>query len=277
MTCPNCDAPIDAEMQACKQGGAAVDSVNEVVKKRAHISGCQTALMVLGLSLLAFVFIINAIINARIDSYYLGCFAKRGSDIVCAINTGNRIRYISKLPPLWPKTKIDNTNQLYGISSKVFTNSSDYFYELYDGENVGRSCHNPYVMGFDYSKLSGAGVITKAGPGKLETKNNTWIIAANITPEDDPRIPVLISRNVDVREFERIVNNGLKKSDFRKHVTFNKMFDRPLQEKGYVMICKDGSIRYSRGWFKKDMGELFGNKELPPRDPSKPPIEYLMP
>jgi len=207
----------------------------------------------------------------------MGAVGYRGKNVFVAITAANIEREPLHLPPLWPKTCQLSTNQPWDISSKVFTNSSDYFYELYDGKNVGTCNHDPYVRGFDYSQLACVGVPAKADAGKLETKNNMWIIAANITPEDDPRIPVLISRNVDVKEFERIVNQGLKKSEFRKRVTFNKMFDGPFQEEGYVMICKDGRIIFSRGWFKMNIGELFDREELPPRDPSKPPIVYLMP
>jgi hypothetical protein len=206
----------------------------------------------------------------------VGC---RGKDIFVAITAANVEREPLGLGNVWPKTVIPSVTDtaVKDISNTPYNNSSDYFYDLYDGENVGRSGHYPYVRVFDYSKLAGAGIPAKAGSGKLEAKNNMWIIAANITEADDPRIPVLISRNVDVKEFERIVNKGLKKSEFRKRVKFNKMFDEPFQEEGYVMICKDGRILFSRGWFKMNIGELFDRKELPPRDPSKPPIVYLMP
>lgn len=289
MTCPKCNAPIDAEMQSCTKCGGVVASANEVklcgsvaggnsgvVTKRPRISGCQTALIVVALSALVFGVFIYGIISSMIEADYRD-IAKRGADIVVAINSANRSRAGSEQPPVWPKTKIDNTNHLDGISSKAFMTSSDFFYELYDGPNLGTVSHAPYIEGFDYSKLAGAGVPAKAGGDKLEAKNNMWIIAANITAEDDPRIPVLISRNVDAKEFERIVNYGLKKCDFRKRITFSKTYSRPFQDKGYILICKDGSSKHSRGLLKKTLGELFDNKELPPRDPSKPPIVYLMP
>jgi hypothetical protein len=203
--------------------------------------------------------------------------AARGKDIYIAITDANSARKPLGLPPLWPKTYLAYTNHLDDVSAKMFKTSSDYFYELYDGSNAGTDQHDPYVKGFDYSKLSGAGVPAKYGRGKLEAKYNMWLIAANIADEDDDSIPFLMTRNVDVKEIERVVNQGLKASDFKTPVACGKgEYKTPFGKEGFVGVRKGGST-FNKRAKHVTLGELFDNKELPPRDPSKPPIVYLMP
>lgn len=202
---------------------------------------------------------------------------ERGRDIAVAINDANKSRAILGLPPVWPKTILATSNRLDDISGKVFQTSSEYFYELYDGGNVGSGQHQPYIKGFDYSRLAGAGVQAKCGEGKLVAANNMWIIAANITDEDDPRIPFLITRTVDIKELERVVNQGVKASDFDTRLTFSETYHSPFAHKEAVFVYKGGKYRVMMMGSARNLGALFNSKELPPRDPLKPPIVYLMP
>jgi hypothetical protein len=177
----------------------------------------------------------------------------------------------------WEMTCLSYTNLMDDMAFKAYQTSSDYFYELYDGANAGTERHDPYVKGFDYSKLSGAGVPSKHGREKLEAKNNMWLIAANIADEDEDSIPFLITRNVDVKEIERVVNQGLKASDFKTRVECGKgEYKTPFGKEGFVGVRKGGNT-FNKRAKHVTLGELFDKKELPPRDPSKPPIVYLMP
>lgn len=201
----------------------------------------------------------------------------RGKDIYMAIIGANADRVPLGLPPVWPKTYLATTNHPGDISAKSFKTSSDYFYELYDGPNVGTEKHDPYIMGFGYSKLAGAGVPAKSGGGKLDAQNNMWIIAANITDQDDDRIPFLITRNVDVKEIERVVNHGLKASEFKIGLDLGKgEYKTPFSNKGFAAVFKGGTV-LNLEKRTVTLGDIFKNKELPPRDPSKPKIVYLMP
>jgi len=220
---------------------------------------------------LSFPIITNQLIKANCRAV-----GERGRDIVLAMNEANKSRAIAGLPPVWPKTILSITNSPDDISSKVFQTSSDYFYELYDGCHVGTDQHKPYVKGFEYSKLAGAGVLAKAGNGKLAAANNMWIIAANITDEDDDRIPLLMTRNVDAKFIENLVNQGVKGIDFEKRLEFSKTYLDTFGHKHMVFVYKNGKFRVVRAR-SRTLGDLFNNKELPPRDPSKPPIVYLMP
>ncbi len=201
----------------------------------------------------------------------------RGKDVFVSITWANVDRVPLGLPPVWPKTYLATTNHPGDISAKSFKTSSDYFYELYDGPNVGTEKHDPYIKGFDYSKLAGAGVPAKSGGGKLDAQNNMWIIAANITDQDDDRIPFLITRNVDVKEIERVVNHGLKASEFNIGIDLGKgQYKTPFSNKGFAAVFKGGTT-FNLKKRTVTLGDIFKNKELPPRDSSKPPIVYLMP
>ena len=278
MTCPNCNALIDAEMQFCMKCGAATTFSCDTQRGR-YITFWPAGKVLFWVSLcLVLFFAFWPMASNPHPTPPTVTVMSRGKDIYVAIVSANVDREPLGLPSLWPKTCVPNTNYPGDVSSRIYTTSSDYFYELYDGVNLGNDLHDPYVKGFDYCKLAGAGVPAKKGGGKLSSANNLWIIAANITDQDDDRIPFLITRNVDVKEIERVVNQGLKESDFNKEITFSKVYRSPFNSKEFVAVRKDGSSKISGHRFKiQNLGELFGNKELPPRDPSKPPIVYLMP
>lgn len=201
----------------------------------------------------------------------------RGKDILRSITEANADRLPLGLLPVWPKTYLTTTNHPSDISSKIFKTSSEYFYELYDGPNVGNEKHNPYIKGFDYSKLAGAGVPAKAGGGKVDAHNNMWVIAANITDQDNDRIPFLITRNVDVKEIERVVNHGLKASEFKIGIGLGQgQYRAPFSNKGFAAVFKGGTT-FNLKKRTVTLGDIFKYEEFPPRDPSKPPIVYLMP
>jgi hypothetical protein len=199
----------------------------------------------------------------------------RGRDLQRSIIQANKIRASLGLPAIWPKADLKTTNQAKDISGKSFKTSTEYFQALFDEENYGTAKWKPYVIDFQYSKLAGAG-IQACTNNQLTAANNVWVIAANITDQDNDRIPFLVTRNVDVKEIERVVNQGLKKSEFKKRMTFSEVYKVPFSNKGFVVVRKGGGK--SKGFsHEATLGDLFGNKELPPRDPSKPPIVYLMP
>ena len=203
----------------------------------------------------------------------------RGRDIYIAITSANTDREPLGLGNIWPKTvqKAGVDTSSSDISVKCFTNSSDYFYEIYDGPNVGMDRHDPYVKGFDYSKLAGPGVPAKVGGGRLTAKNNMWLIAANITEEDDDMIPVLITRNVDVKEIERYINHSGGRAPDDTRIELGKgTYKTPFGDKGFVMVRKGGGTFNNQAKYAT-LRVLFNSQTLPPRDPSKPPIVYLMP
>jgi hypothetical protein len=201
----------------------------------------------------------------------------RGRDIHVAITNANALRRTVNLPPIWPKTYLASTNLTDDISGKVFTTTTVYFASLYDEEHIGTEDWKPRVSGFDFSKLAGGGVPCCPPGQKLTAENNMWLIAANITEDDSDLIPVLITRNVDVKEIERLVNCGGPTSNLNAKIAVGKgTYKTPFREKGFVMVRKGGGTFNNRAKFAT-LRVFFNSQTLPPRDPSKPPIAYLMP
>jgi hypothetical protein len=204
----------------------------------------------------------------------MAAVAARGKDIYVAITCENKERASTGMPALWPRTSLVSTNFTDDVSGKVFRTSTEYFAALYDEDHVGKDTWKPWVQGFDYSKLAGAGVPCCPPDQKLVAKNNMWLIAANITDEDDDMIPVLITRNVEVKEIERYINrcNGIEDTK----IMWKEDYKTPFGNKGLVVIRKGGGIYFYTAKYAT-LRVIFNSQELPPRDPSKPPIVYLAP
>jgi hypothetical protein len=273
--CKTCGSPINEDMKVCVKCGSKPSPISKALKSIGRV--------LLWACVGAFLLLVTTTSFDPFQTYHMRranmlAVSARGKDIYVSITCANIEREESlKLPSLLPKTYLATTNYPGDISSKIYKTSSDYFYELYDGPNVGTAKHNPYVKGFDYSKLAGAGVPAKAGGGKLTATNNVWAIAANITEGDDDLIPLLVTRNMDVKAIERVVNFGIKANEFNKAIAVGKGdYKTPFGDKGFFCLRKCGGT-FTVQKNQTTFGELFGNRELPPRDPSKPPIVYLMP
>lgn len=186
------------------------------------------------LSAALFPAISNAVMKANMTAV-----ATRGRDIFVAITGANTEREPLGLGNVWPKTQKedggDSTDQ-DDIASKTYTDSCTYFYDLYDGENVGTDKHSPYIAGFDYSKLAGAGVPAKSGKGKLNPENNMWVIAGNVRDEMEDIIPVLVTRNFDCSKLYSKLDDATKS----EKIEFGKEYKAPFSNKGFVMVRKGG-------------------------------------
>jgi len=167
----------------------------------------------------------------------MAAVAARGRDIYVAITSANVDREPLGLGNIWPKTTQESgVDTASGdIGSKTFQNSSTYFYELYDGPNVGTVNHDPYVKGFDYSKLAGVGVAAKSGPGELQAANNMWVIGGNIRDEMEDIIPILVTRNLDCSSLRK----DLPTIEDTK-LQWSALYKSPFSNKGFVMVRKGG-------------------------------------
>jgi hypothetical protein len=203
--------------------------------------------------------------------------AFRGKEIYVYITSVNTEREQLHLPTLWPKTCIAISNCPGDVSAKVFKTSTEYFEMLLEKNANDTSSRGASVSDIDSSKFSGAGVPRCPGGRKLTSTNNLWLIAANVTPEDADIIPILITRNVDVREIERLVNCGGATSNLNAKIAVGMgYYKTPFGEKGFVVVRKGGGIFAIKSRYAQ-LKYIFNAQTLPPRDPSKPPIVYLMP
>lgn len=182
----------------------------------------------------------NAVMQANMTAV-----GTRGRDIYIAITGANTEREPLGLGNVWPKTELESGatsgSGTTDIGSQIFTDSSNYFYQLNDGQNVGTDTWSPYVAGFDYSKLAGAGVAAKSGSGQLTEVNNMWTIGGNVRDEMEDIIPILVTRNIDCSKLKADLTDG-SSSD---KVTFSD-YKAPFSNKAFVMIRKGGGVFKAR-------------------------------
>lgn len=292
MNCSVCSAPLDHEMQFCLKCGTKVGSGatqnNPGVppplapKKNGMSTGCIVALVIGAVGSIPALGILAAILLPAVTSARLQANAATvsasGRDIYIGIVSANTEREPLGEASVWPKTALPagTASQTKDISSKVFKTSTEYFKALADEANYGTDKWSPYIRGFDYTKLAGAGV-PPCKDRNLTAANNMWAIAANLADEDNDLIPILVTRNVDVKAIERVVNQGYTVADFNTRINVGTgEYTAPFGSQMAVVIRKGGGVFMIRARYAT-LGNIFGRQELPPRDPSKPKIAYLMP
>lgn len=183
----------------------------------------------------------NAVMQANMTAV-----SARGRDIFVAITGANTEREPLGLGNVWPKSQLEEgaTQSEDDIATQPFTSSTDYFYELIDGENIGKDTWSPYVAGLDYSKLAGAGVSAKSGTGKLTQANNMWSIGANIRDEMEDIIPILITRNFNCSKLYKDLSDATSTKTMTDWTS--TVFKEPFSNKGFVMIRKGGGTFKAR-------------------------------
>ncbi|MCL1922150.1 MAG: hypothetical protein FWG50_13945 [Kiritimatiellaeota bacterium] len=193
-----------------------------------------------GLALLTLV-LIPAVSRAKLkaDQVMVGA---HGRDIYVAL-VGAACENLGPMS-IWPRVTIaeeymHQDAQTYYVMEKMFQNSTEYFYDLYDGANAGTPEHSPYIAGFDYSKLAGAGVPRVVGTGVLKPENNMWCIAGNLREDMDDRIPVLVTRNVDCSSFH-IKTHGNPDAPLQ----WSQQYKTPFGRKCFVMVRKGGAVSH---------------------------------
>ena len=183
----------------------------------------------------------NAVMQANMTAV-----GTRGRDIYVAITGANTEREPLGLGNVWPKTQADAGAgagaATTDIAAQTFTDSSKYFYALYDGANVGTASWSPYVAGFDYSKLAGAGVSAKSGTAELTAQNNMWTIAGNVRDEMEDIIPILLTRNVDASGLKAVLVDGSVSTP----LTWSATYKAPFSNKAFVMVRKGGGVFKAR-------------------------------
>lgn len=163
----------------------------------------------------------------------------RGRDIFVAITSANTEREALGLPPLWPADPGFYTNtEPDDIAGINFTNSTDYFWILNDGPNLGTKGWAPYAAYFDFSKLAGAGVPAHSGSGRLKPENNLWTIAKNVRNDMEDVLPVLFTRNVAAESLAANVTE----TAMNKPLYFDSAWKTPFSDKSAVFIRKGGGI-----------------------------------
>ncbi len=229
------------------------------------------------LSAALFPAISNAVMQANMTAV-----GTRGRDIFVAITGANTEREPLGLGNVWPKTKAPTGADTSGgdpdIADKAFGTAEEYFEFLYDGKNVGKTTWSPYVAGFDYGKLAGAGVSSQPGGSTTLDKNYVmWCIGANVRDEMEDVVPILVTRNVNCAQL-----SSKYEGKSATKVELGTEFSTPFSNKAFVMIRKGGAIFKARDKYSNlkviYQGQQFdlnpsgsgGNSDLDP-------FQYLKP
>jgi len=165
----------------------------------------------------------------------------RGRNLFVGILQANTERKTSEHPAVWPQTVVDKDADAEDISGKAFRNSTDYFNELLDMDNYGTDKWSPYVPGVDLNMLSASGVKPTLGGKKLESKNVSWIVAANVDDNVPDMMPVLISANFNpallLRKWDGSANRQQRLPIGPASGADSSLFG----DKAIVVVRKDGS------------------------------------
>ena len=189
------------------------------------------------LSAALFPAISNAVMQANMTAV-----GARGKDIYVAITGANTEREPLGLGNVWPQTENNSSAPAGGgeqdIGDMTFQDSCKYFYELNDGQNLGTADWSPYVAGFDFSKLAGAGVSAHAGSGELQAENNMWTLAGNVRDEMEDIIPILVTRNLP----GTALYADIEDIPTSERMKLGENFDTPFSNKGAVIVRKGGGM-----------------------------------
>lgn len=188
-------------------------------------------------------------ISAAMLSANTSAMAMRGRNLFVGITQCNTEREGAGLAEVWPQTSVESSGATDpDIADQSWTSTTEYFKELFDMDNYGKTEWQPYVN-VDIGVLSGAGVPGMSG-NTLDKKNIAWVIIGNVQSEIADVVPVLVSRNVDYNQ----LSSSLAKYDgtsSTKVTTGNGTYDTPFGNKAWVLVRKGGAsqvikAKYSR-------------------------------
>jgi len=202
----------------------------------------------------------------------------RGKDIFVAITAASAEREPLGLGNVWPRAQAaeiprdESGPPPQDIADMTFRNAVDYFKVLYDEDRVATPDWQPYVGGFDYSKLAGEGV--ERAPGeRLKADYCIWCIAGNIRDDmgETDIIPVLITRNVDCsslyKDYDGEADTPLRWSQRYKTPYGKKMF----------FIVRQGGATFSITAKYATARTIYYNQPFRTTVEGKAPLVYLTP
>jgi hypothetical protein len=205
-------------------------------------------------------------VSGSVRAANMTAVASRGKGIYVAVIGANIEREPLGLPPVWPSDE----------SEFNFTNSTDYFRYMYDEVRVGQTNWSPRLLGFDYSRLAGAGVPQwKKGP--LTADCNIWTIAKNVRDGMDDFLPLLVTRNIDAASLAAKVTDATH----GRRLIFDEDGEIPALGRNFVLIRGSGAIFKCREeygtYYAVYQRQTFDTSVETNGVPVRFPLKYLMP
>ena len=143
---------------------------------------------------------------------------------------------------LFPRSSKNISDDPEDITGQTFGNSTEYFKKLLDIENYGSKKWRPRVKDIEPAALSGSGVPAPAN-GTLEAKNVMWCIAQGVTDAIPEIVPVLVTRNANVKD---LFTTGEFNGKDRKEVGLGKdgggESETPFGDKSFVLVRRSGAV-----------------------------------
>ena len=199
--------------------------------------------------------------------------ALRAKAIYAAIIAANEERAPVGLGPVWPKAgrTWEKKENVYDIHDMEFDNSSDYFWVLYDGENIGTDQWCPSALPLSWPLLVNGKVPAKEWAGQLLSDTTAWTIAGNLTSDMPVCIPVIVSRNVDPASL--IPGEGDLKA---QRVRPSKEFTTPFGDDGFVVVQKGGGVSVI-SWKDASLYTIYQGADIQEVRSALQKIMYLTP
>ena len=118
-------------------------------------------------------------ISAAMLSANTSAMAMRGRNLYVGITQANTERQSSGMADVWPQTSVESSGATDpDIADQSWTSTTEFFKELFDMDNYGKTEWQPYVN-LDIGVLSGSGVPGMTG-STLDKKNIAWVITGNV-------------------------------------------------------------------------------------------------
>ena len=232
-----CIIPFSRTKRGFHDFAAKTHVLSRPLSKREDLSLCVVlVLVVFGLHDFIFPLITNKVLHANCVGV-----AKKGKDVHAAIAA----------------THVSRQGRMYATST-------DYFNDLLQATSA-----------IDCTKFAGSGVYPST-TGVLTADNNMWSVLVNATDSDSDKLPLLITRNVDVEALNQALKAGITSKDFSTRVKVSEQYKTPFHTKAYVLVRRNGDTFIASGRHLT-LGAIFGSTEIPARPESEPPLMYLQP
>ncbi len=196
-------------------------------------------------------------ISSAMLSANTNAMAMKGRNLFVGITQANTEREAMGLQSVWPKTSDQQAEDSgdQDIASKPYSDSATYFTDLFDFTQYGDPNWSPYVSGVDLGVLSGCGVPPfSSGASRLDGKNVAWCVAKGVTDEMEDVIPVLVTRNVDIKTLQPSSGQN-DMSTKNETVGLGKEnqgeSDTPFANKAFVLIRKGGAAEVVKAKYSK--------------------------
>ena len=193
-------------------------------------------------------------ISSAMLSANTSAMSMRGRNLFVGITQANTEREGAGLQSVWPKSKDQQSDDSEDIAGMPFSDSAKYFEELFNIGKYGETDWAPYVSGVDIGVLSGSGVPAFTGGTTLNGQNVAWCVAKGVTDEMEDIVPVLITRNAEIKQFPTSGGSHDMSND-KGEVRIGKAnggeSDTPFGNKAFIVIRKGGAAQVIKAKYNK--------------------------